>query len=196
MADPQQVFSLERFTARRKIFTVLGATFTLHEPVSMEVLAFSRQKAFKLKEDIRLFTDESKTEELLLIQARRVVDFAAAYDVTDSATGDRVGTLRRKGFSSIVRDRWQMLDAEGDLLGEIVEDSAGLALVRRFLTNLIPQTYHLDVRGTAVGIVRQLFNPFVHKYDVDFAIDREGLLDRRLGIAAVILLLAIEGRQG
>ena len=82
-----------------------------------------------------------------------------------------------------------------NLLGEIVEDSAAKAAVRRFLTNLVPQSFHMDIGGTAVGIVKQFFNPFVLKYEVDFGIDAQGLLDRRLAIGAVILLLAIEGRQ-
>jgi len=193
--DPKQIFELDRYIARRKVFTLLGATFTIHDPESMEVLAFSRQKAFKLKEDIRIYTDATKSEELLTIAARQVVDWSAAYDVTDPATGEKVGALRRKGWSSMLRDRWQVLDAEDRPLGEIVEDSTGMAILRRFLSNLIPQRFHIDFDGTAVGVVKQFFNPFVLKYDVDFGIDRDRRLDRRVGMAAMVLLLAIEGRQ-
>ena len=50
--------------------------------------------------------------------------------------------------------------------------------------------------GQKVATVRQNFNPFVLKLTVDFSLDRNGLLDRRLGLAAVILLCAVEGRQG
>jgi hypothetical protein len=41
---------------------------------------------------------------------------------------------------------------------------------------------------------RQNFNPFVKKLAVRFT-DGEHVLDRRLGLAAAVLLLAIEGRQ-
>ena len=34
------------------------------------LIGLSKQKAFKLKEDIRFYTDETMTEERLLIQAR------------------------------------------------------------------------------------------------------------------------------
>jgi hypothetical protein len=40
------------------------------------------------------------------------------------------------------------------------------------------------------------FNPFVSKVNLDYSMDTQGLLDRRLGIAAAVLLLAIEGKQG
>ena len=57
-----------------------------------------KQKAFKLKEDIRLYTGEDMQTEVLSIQARQVLDFSAAYDVIDSATRMKVGALKRKGM--------------------------------------------------------------------------------------------------
>jgi hypothetical protein len=39
------------------------------------------------------------------------------------------------------------------------------------------------------------FNPLVSKVTLDFRVDTAGRLDRRLGIAAAILLLAIEAKQ-
>ena len=41
----------------------------------------------------------------------------------------------------------------------------------------------------------QNFNLFVHKYHVDLTRDEDSILPRPLAVAAVILLLAIEGRQ-
>ena len=46
-----------------------------------------------------------------------------------------------------------------------------------------------------VAEYRQRFNPFILKLDVDFSADGDGRLDKRLGIAAGVLLSAIEGRQ-
>ncbi|MHC4470793.1 MAG: hypothetical protein ACYTDY_09610 [Planctomycetota bacterium] len=190
-----QPFELDRYIARKKVLTVLGAKFTIIEPEFGEVMAFVKQKAFKLKEDIRVYADDTMSEELLHIKARQVIDWAAAYDVTLPETGEKVGALRRKGFRSMFRDRWQILDASDGQLGEIVEDSAGMAFVRRFLLKIVPQKFHVEIGGAAVGRIRQFFNPFVLKYEVDFSSDTDRALDRRLGLAAVILLLAIEGRQ-
>lgn len=192
---PTRVFELDRYIARRKVFKIFGGAFSIHDPDTWEVLAWCRQKAFKLREDIRVFSDESCAEEILLVKARQVIDFSAAYDVTVPATGEVVGTLRRRGFSSILRDRWQILDADGELRGEISEDSMALALVRRFLSNLVPQRFHVEMDGREVGRMKQFFNPFVLKVEVDLRPDADRVFDRRLALAAVILLLAIEGRQ-
>jgi len=128
--------------------------------------------------------------------ASRVLDISATYDVTDSRTGERIGAIQRKGMRSLLRDEWLFLDPGDREVGVLREDSLGLALLRRFLTNLVPQRFDVEVMGQKVATVRQNFNPFVLKLTVDFSLDPTGLLDRRLGLAAVLLLSAIEGRQG
>ncbi len=47
-----------------------------------------------------------------------------------------------------------------------------------------------------VASMDQAFNPFVYRLLVDFSFDSRCRLDRRVGIAAAILLAAVEGRQG
>ena len=183
------------YLVRRKVFTLAGGAFHFYDGEGRLVL-YSKLKAFKLKEDLRLFTGEDMREELLAIHARRVLDISATYDVTDSRTGERVGAIQRKGMRSLLRDEWLFLDANDREVGVLREDSMGLALLRRFLTNLVPQRFDVEVMGQKVATVRQNFNPFVLKLTVDFSLDRAGLLDRRLGLAAVLLLSAIEGRQG
>jgi hypothetical protein len=136
--------------------------------------------------------------EVLLIQARKVIDFSSAYDVTDPQTGQKIGALRRKGLKSIIRDEWVLLDDRDGEIGRIREDSAWLAAARRIvggISLILPQKYHAEINGVPVCTFQQHFNPFVFKLSVDFSQDVNGYLDRRLGLAAAILLAAIEGRQ-
>jgi hypothetical protein len=184
-------FDLRRFMVRRKVFTVMGASFHVYDP-DLRVVAFSRQKAFKLKEDIRVFTDESKATELLSIQARQLVDFSAAYDIVDSGEARKVGAARRKGWSSILRDSWELLDENDRPIAQLREDSAFKALLRRFLSNLIPQRYELvSTEGEELAAYRVRFNPFVYKLEVSVT----GDIDPRLSLGLAVLLAAIEGRQ-
>jgi uncharacterized protein YxjI len=96
------------YTIRRKFFRIFGAGFQIYAPDGQVVL-YSEQKSFRLKEDIRIYADQGQQQEVLLIVARSWLDFAAAYDVTDPITGELIGTLMRKGFRSLIRDRWKSL---------------------------------------------------------------------------------------
>lgn len=188
-----QIFQSNQYLLKRQVFALTGK-FRVFDP-NGNLLLFSEQKMFKLREDIRVYADEAKTQEVLAIKARQIIDFSAAYDVIDSATGQKVGALRRKGLASMLRDEWEILDVNDNVLGKLFEDSMGLALLRRFLTGLIPQNYDLLFGETRVADYRQNFNPFTYQLNIDFSMDAAHQLDRRLGIAAGILLAAIEGRQ-
>ncbi len=188
-----EVFGLDQYLLKRQVFALTGK-FRVYD-TSGKLLLFSEQKMFKLREDIRVYADESKTREVLTIKARQIIDFSAAYDVVDSASGQKVGVLRRKGLASILRDEWEVLDANDAPFGKLVEDSMGLALLRRFLSSLIPQNYDLLIGETRAADLKQNFNPFTYQLNIDFSMDSARRLDRRLGIAAGILLAAIEGRQ-
>ena len=193
MAELNKTFSLPKYIFRRKVFTFLGAKFHVYDE-NWNVVMFSKQKAFKLKEDIRVFADESQTRELLTVKARQIIDFGATYDVTDSTTGEVVGSWRRKGFASMIRDTWLCFDAQGREVGKLLEDSVGMALVRRFLSNLVPQNYSVQINGKEAVHIHQHFNPFILRYTMDMSQNR-GALDPRLAISAGVLLCAIEGRQ-
>lgn len=187
-------FAYDRLTVRRKLFSVVHTDFFLDDPSGQTVL-WGRKKGFKLKEDVRVFGDAGMTRELLSIQARQALDFSGAYDVFDSVAGRRIGSLRRKGLRSILRDEWHLLDENEQQIATIQEDSQGMALVRRVLSNLVPQSFHVVVGGSTVAEIRQQFNPFRFRLDVDFSLDARKQIDRRLGVAAAVLLSVIEGRQ-
>lgn len=192
------MFSGSAYTIRRKILKIVGGAFHIWNEAGT-LVAYSEQKAFKLKEDIKVFADETKSRELLAIKARAIIDWSAAYDVTDSTSGEPVGALRRRGAKSILRDEWHVLDAQDNTIGVIIEDSMALALIRRLLTNLVPQRYDAYVpdatSGVKVASMDQAFNPFVYRMKVEFMPQGQASLDPRLGIAASILLAAVEGRQ-
>lgn len=188
------IFQYDHYLLKRQVFAITGK-FRYYDP-NGNLIMFSEQKMFKLREDIRVFSDESKSQEVLQIKARQIIDFSAAYDVIDSAYNQKVGTLRRKGMRSILRDEWEVLDNNDQLIGMLFEDSPGLAMLRRLLLgSLLPQNYDITVRDQRVADLKQRFNLFRYELDVDFSLDTARVLDRRVGLAAGILLAAIEGRQ-
>ena len=185
------LFELDHYLLRRQVFRIFGAGFHIYDGRGV-LVGYSSQKAFKLREDIRLFADESQSLPLLRIRARSILDFSAAYDVVDESTGEVVGTARRRGFRSLLRDSWELLDAEERTVGTLEEESWLMATLRRFLSGLIPQRFHLG-EGSAQVVFRQHFNPFIYRLEVD--VPPSCAIDRRLICAAAILIAAIEGRQ-
>jgi len=188
------IFEHRSYLLHRQVFALTGK-FRFYDPMGNLVM-FSEQKMFRLREDIRVYSDESKQNEVLMIKARQIIDFSAAYDVIDSATGEKVGVLRRKGWRSLLRDEWEVLNAQDQLLGALFEDSMSLALLRRFLLgSFLPQNYDLTVNSARVADLRQRFNLFRYELDLDLSENVARQLDPRLAIAAAILLAAIEGKQ-
>ena len=186
-------FQYDQFLLKRQVFALTGK-LRFYNPQN-DLVLFCEQKMFKLREDIRVYADENKSQEVLSIQARQIIDFSAAYDVVDTAMNQKVGTLRRKGWSSILRDEWQVLDANDNQIGVLFEDSMGLALLRRFLLgSWLPQNYDIAFGEQRVADLKQRFNLFRYELDIDMSMSM-GQLDPRMGIAAGILLAAVEGRQ-
>lgn len=187
-------FSYQQYMVRKQFVKLFGGTFRVFAPNgSLALLA--DMKPFKFKEDIRVYTEEAKQNEVLVIKARSVLDFSASYDVWDSRTSEKLGALRRRGLKSMLKDEWVILDNLDQEIGLIEEDSWLMATLRRFATNLIPQSYGGTVKGMQAFTFKQHFNPFVLKIDLDFSSDINNLLDRRMGIAAAVLLCGVEGRQ-
>jgi uncharacterized protein YxjI len=187
-------FQYDQFLLKRQVLALTGK-FRIYNPQGQLVL-FSQQKMFKLKEDIRVYSDETRSRELLYIQARQILDFSAFYDVIDSQFMTKIGGLRRRGFRSMLQDEWEVLDAQEQALGILQEDSLSYALLRRLLLGVfLPQNYDLMIGNEKVADIRQRFNLFRYDLDIDFRMDSSQKLDRRLGIAAAILLATIEGRQ-
>ena len=186
----------ERYTVRRKILKIFGAAFHVYDEAG-SVVGYCKQKAFKLKEDIRLYTDESMNEPLLTLSARSIIDFGATYDVT-LPDGSSIGSLRRKGLkSTFLRDEWLVFDESGNEIGLIREKNAFIALIRRGdLSFLFPQRFEIFKTGdqAPVAAIRQHFNLFVYRLGLKMLRDDEEL-DELLLLGATCLIAAIEGRQ-
>lgn len=76
------------------------------------VVLYTKQKAFKLKEAVTVFADAEQTRPLYSINADRVLDFNAKYNIAD-ASGRALGSVARKGRKSIWRAQYDVLDGGG-----------------------------------------------------------------------------------
>ena len=188
------VLDLNQYMIREKFWKIFGNKFWF-EDVDEKRYGFCEQKRFKLKEDIRIYVDESKSQEWLKIKQKQIVDAWGGYDIMDSQTGEHIGTVRRKFWASVLRTRWHLLDAAGNEIGMLIEDSMGYALARRILLGiLLPKKFHIEIGGGGEFVtMRQMFNPFIKKLVVN--IPPSHPLDRRFIAGLAIVIAAIDGRR-
>ncbi len=187
------VLDLNQYMIREKFWKIFGNKFWF-EDVNEKRYGFCEQKRFKLKEDIRIYVDESKSHEWLKIKQKQMVDAWGGYDIMDSESGEHIGTVRRKFWASVLRTRWHLLDAAGNEIGMLIEDSMGYALARRILLGiLLPKKFHIEIGGGGEFVtMRQMFNPFIKKLVVN--IPPSHPLDRRFIAGLAIVIAAIDGR--
>lgn len=187
----------ERYTVRRKLFQVMGAGFQVYG-TDGAMVGYCKQKAFRLREDLRVFTGQDQKEELMRIAARSIIDFSTTYDVL-LPDGSSLGSLRRRGMRSIIRDTWELFDAGGAPIAKLEERGSFLSVMRRLhelFALLSPQRFDITrPDGTRVASLRQHFNLFVYRLGVSIHAEDE-TIDDLLVLAAGILIAAIEGRQG
>jgi uncharacterized protein YxjI len=168
-----------------------------------EPVCFVEQKRMKLKEDLRAFTDESKTEEVFRIKAQQVWDPRAKYDVTDPA-GQPIGQLQKVFGKSLLRSTWRIYDPAGNEVVWARERSLFVALLRRTIglvpfigefLELLPIPYHFDYyRGDdRIGGLERILG-LRDKYRLDVSGDTERVLDRRVAIALAVGLDALQAR--
>ena len=203
MMNITQAKSLE---FRRKFFKLFGAEVRVTDPNSGEFVGIIRTKAFKLREDIRLFNPD-ETQEILRIHARQIIDFGATYDVFFSNEASPRLSLQRKGLrSAFARDYWKILDEKGTQYGAIQEQNLTLAILRRWLGGLadlvmlfIPQTYGIYLGEASesaqpIAIITHRKNPFIVKMHLEQLNSSDD--DNILGISAIALLSVMDASKG
>ncbi|MCD5409522.1 MAG: hypothetical protein LRZ87_01995, partial [Methanocellales archaeon] len=121
-------FQHNHYLFRRKVFKLFGGAFQIYDR-NGNLLFYSEQKAFKLREDFRIYSDESQKEELLVIKTPQILDIDATYNVQDATTSEAVGAIRRKGLKSIIKDEWTFLSSDGQEIGKLTESSVAGALL-------------------------------------------------------------------
>jgi len=183
---------LNQYLIREKFLKIFGNKFHIMDEHD-QLYGFCEQKRFRIKEDIRLYDDENKNNEWLVIKQRNIVDAWGGFDILDPKEGVLLGTVRRKFWKSLLRTKWQVLDAEGNDIGMLLEDSMAQAIARRVFLGILPKKYTLHTMGNDNPItMRQKFNPIIRKLIVN--IPPENNFNRKFIAGLAIVISALDGR--
>ena len=187
-----KLLELNQYLIREKFFKIFGNKFRIMDEKE-NLYGFCEQKRFKIKEDLRIYDDESKSNEWLVIKQKNFIDAWGGFDIFDSKEGILLGTVRRKWLNSILRTKWELLDSEGKEIGTLIEDSLGYAIARRTFLGILPKKYTLWTSGDEEPItMRQKFNPIIKKLVVSIPPNHN--FDRRFIAGLAIVIAALDGR--
>ncbi|MGW0434142.1 hypothetical protein ACWDV4_16580 [Micromonospora sp. NPDC003197] len=155
-----------------------------------ELLAFAQQKRMAFKEQVTLYTDDTKQVPVLGFKARQVMDLGATYDIVDP-NGTALGLFRKDFKKSLLRSTWHV-EQPGIGMATGQERNVTVAILRRFIDSLAWLPYHFDftIDGQVAFSVDKKWG-LRDRYVVD--IHHPGL-DRRVVIAMAVGLDALQSR--
>jgi len=182
----------QNFYRIRKKVLAIGNKYWI-EDEGGRTLGFSKQKILRLKEDIRVYTDEGMTQELFRIQQTQILDIWGTFAVIDSATGAPLGYIRRKALTSTFAwDEWDVYDANNVLIGGIHEEE-GRGLMRKYLPGgaLIPEKMTLKLQGAPVAEINQQFKIIGDIWELR-CLSVPPYFDRRVLLGGLLLMGMIE----
>lgn len=185
--------------------TTLASDFNITDK-NGNYVAYVRQKMFKLKEDVIVFNDESKTKELFRIQANQWIDFNASYSIRDVINTKNFGRLARKGMRSFWKSTYDVLDAADAPRFTITEDNAWT----KFLDGMVSEIpvigiftgYFLNPAYTVRGMdgkeyfkLKKMPSFFGRRFQLDRLIDIDDEQES-LVILSLLMMTLLERARG
>ena len=185
------LWTMNFYRIRKKVLALTNQYWI--EDQTGNQLGYTRQKMLRLKEDIRIFADESMTRELFQIRQQQILDVWGTFAVVDSGSNALLGYIRRRALTStFVADEWEIRDPANNLVGEIKE-STGRGLARKWIPGggLIPERLTMTLGGQPVAYINQQFKIVGDIWEIDCQ-NLPATFDRRVFIGGVILMGMIE----
>jgi uncharacterized protein YxjI len=198
--DVEKLQAQQRLLIRQRIRLMVNQYEVLTEGADGsegELVAFAQQKRMAFKEQVTVYTDDNKQHALFGFKARKRLDIASTYDVTDP-NGQPIGNFRKDFKASLLASTWH-LEQPGLGVTTGSERSKFVAILRR-VWNFVPYVenlpfawpYHFDftANGQETFTVDKKF-ALRDRYVVDI---KDPRLDRRLVIAQAVALDALQHR--
>ncbi len=177
-----------RYLIKRRFWSVFERTFRVFT-ADGQLMMLVKHPVFKLREEFTVYGDEARTQPLLMVKSRQMVAINFAYEVTDITTGEVLGAVQKRGLRSLVRDKFLILDRDGNEIGHTEEQ--GASLLRRFIP-MLTSKHAIFVGGQQVAFIRQIFRFFTKEFEVTVV---PSAVDTRFVLACALLALIAEARR-
>jgi len=171
-----------------------------------QVVAYVKQKMFKFKEDITIYDNENQTKENFRIQADKWIDFSAAYSITDLNTQQELGKVGRKGWRSLWKASYQLIDQHQKLQYHINEDNpwvkvfdsviGEIPILGFFTGYFLNPTYSVtNLRGEVIAKLNKEASFTGRKFKVEKIKNIDNDDDQRI-IIGLMMMILLERRRG
>jgi hypothetical protein len=144
------------------------------------------------KRHVSFFEDEDYSRKVLdVVQHEKLHFFTGSYTVRD-ASEQPLAVLRKHYIYNIIRKRWYCFRPDGSLWFLLQEDSALRSVLRRFLGPMfgVLRQNFVFTRPEDEEVLGEFNRDFtiLDRYVLDMSADRDGSIDRRVAVAAGVLL--------
>lgn len=168
-------------------------------------IAYVKQKMFNLKEDITVFNDESKTQVNYKINADRWIDFSAAYSIKNNS-GAEIGKIARKGWKSLWKAEYDIINKNQKLKYQIKEDNAWIKVldgllgqipVLNFFTGYFfnPSYSVIDLQNKSILKMKKEASFFGRKFQITKLVPST-VEDEESIVLSLMMMVLLERRKG
>ncbi|TWU44844.1 hypothetical protein Q31b_00140 [Novipirellula aureliae] len=187
---------------RFKILT-FGQRITVTD-ASANTLMFIKQKMFKLKENVQIYSDSTQTNKIFQIASDRIIDFSANYDFTDAA-GNDWGAVRRKGMRSLWSAHYEIMQdgkidmtiSEESPIKKVVESLLGEIPIVGFVAAMLLNPSYIVSRPDGTPLLRLTKKPAV--FEGMFTLDKLNEMpedDELRSLLGLIMMVLLERGRG
>ena len=170
-----------------------------------QLVSYAKQRAFRLKEDVTIYADETQTRPLYHIKADQIFDIGATYRVS-TADGRPLGAVRQRGMRTLWSATYDILDETGSAIGLIHEQDpwvkvidgliGGIPFVGFVIQQWINPTYLIDGSDGAT-LLRMRKRPSL--IERRFLVEQAAPLPSRLeplALPAALMVVLLERGRG
>lgn len=187
---------------RFKLMT-LGQRITATD-ASGQPLLFIKQKMFKLKEKVQIYSDAKLTREIFQISADRIIDFSASYHFTDPQ-GTDWGAVRRKGMRSLWSAHYEVIQdgavdmtiSEESPLKKLLESLLGEIPIIGLVAVMLLNPSYIVSRPDGTPLLRLTKKPAV--FEGKFTLEKLSDMpedDELRSLLALIMMVLLERKRG
>lgn len=167
---------------------------------------YVKQKLFKLKEAVSVFSDETQTRLLFTISADRVIDFSARYSFAD-ANGAPLGAVKRQGAKSLWRAHYDIFAGDEQMPALSIQEESvairfadgcvnSIPIVGMFAGYFFNPTYLISRSdGTVVMKLNKMPAFFEGKFQIEKLVGLDEAEEGRI-LLSIMMMLLLERSRG